>query len=134
MSLSDLGSQTAAVARQLNANSAARLTVEVSEALARLDAAVERLTRLAERPIPKALTLDEAAAQLSVSPRTLARMAKQGLLRTTTLGRRVLVPVSELDRLLAPPEQMTQQRPPAARRAPVGRDEAAALRAAIRRR
>lgn len=109
--------------------------MELSEALARLDAAVERLTQLtAQRPLPKALTLDEAAAQLSVSPRTLARMAKENQLRTVTLGRRVLVPVTELERLLEPPAPAKPTAPARDRGAPSGNTEAAAVRSALRRR
>jgi excisionase family DNA binding protein len=43
------------------------------------------------------LTLEQAAERLSVSPRTISRMAASGRLRTSTVGRRVLVHRDSLD-------------------------------------
>ena len=104
--------------------------------LLRMEAAVDALVRLAARPEePGALTLTQAAQRLSISPRTLARMAKAGEVRTVTLGRRVLVPTSELARLLEPAEAPVRPlAAPKRRAAPSGADEAASLRAALRRR
>jgi excisionase family DNA binding protein len=43
------------------------------------------------------LTLDDCAAHLQVSPRTVARLIKRGQFRTCRVGRRVLVRVADLD-------------------------------------
>jgi excisionase family DNA binding protein len=132
MSLSDLGSQTAVV-HSLNMSSAPK---SAEELLLRMEAAVEALVKLAARPVePGALTLAQAAQRLSVSARTLGRMAKAGEVRTVTLGRRVLVPTSEIVRLLEPAEAPPRALASAKRReAPSGAAEAASLRAALRRR
>jgi excisionase family DNA binding protein len=45
------------------------------------------------------LTRVEAAALLRVSPRSVDKLIKRGLLRPVLLGRRVLLPMRELHRL-----------------------------------
>jgi len=51
-------------------------------------------------PSRAALTMQEAAAALGVSRSHLYGLADRGELRLIRLGRRTLVPVSELDRLV----------------------------------
>ena len=46
------------------------------------------------------VTLEAAAQLLTVSVRTLQRMHKRGKIRFARLGSRVVVPASEVDRLL----------------------------------
>ena len=54
-----------------------------------------------EKPFQKlALTREEAAGFLSLSPATLDRLTKRGLLRPSRATRRPLFPVSELERFL----------------------------------
>lgn len=52
-------------------------------------------------PAPGAvlLSLDQAAALLGLSRRSLERMSQAGTLTTRRIGRRVLVPRAEVDRL-----------------------------------
>ena len=45
---------------------------------------------------PLAVDLKQAAALVSVSVHTLRRYVRQGKLRSTRIGRRVVVPLSEL--------------------------------------
>jgi excisionase family DNA binding protein len=50
---------------------------------------------------PRALTLAEAAERLTVSPRTLRRMAQDNLVKVVKVSaRRLVVPESEVARLL----------------------------------
>lgn len=50
----------------------------------------------------KALTLKEAAARLSISPRTLWTLAHvDGVIAYARIGRRVVYPVASLDSFLA---------------------------------
>lgn len=49
----------------------------------------------------KAFSIAEAAESAGVSRSTIKVQIAQGRLRVTRLGRRVLIPVAELDRLLA---------------------------------
>lgn len=52
--------------------------------------------------VPKlALTIDEACQALTVSRWTLNELIAKGRLRTVMAGRRRLVPLTELERLLA---------------------------------
>jgi len=48
-----------------------------------------------------AVGIAEGAQSLSVHPDTLRRAAKSGRLRTIRVARRVLIPASELERVLA---------------------------------
>ena len=84
------------------------VTPALDSALAR---AIEELidakvaAALAERtPSPESTpwrTLPEAAEYLKVSPRTIARLVKQGRLRVSHVGRRVLVHTAERTLLLS---------------------------------
>jgi excisionase family DNA binding protein len=47
------------------------------------------------------LSMRDAAAELGVDPRTLRRLVERGRIRTTSLGRRRLVPREDIDRLLS---------------------------------
>lgn len=49
-----------------------------------------------------ALSMAEAAAALSISTKTLRRMVAEGRLRPMRVGRRVLVPRTELERITQP--------------------------------
>jgi excisionase family DNA binding protein len=49
---------------------------------------------------PDAVSIPEAAGKLGVSQRTVERRIADGSLRVVRLGRRVLVPQTEVDRLL----------------------------------
>lgn len=52
--------------------------------------------------MPKlALTLGESAEALRVSVRTVERLLQRGRLRAKSIGRRRVIPVSELERFLA---------------------------------
>lgn len=69
------------------------------------EAVLELLLSLRERlgaELPLVLTMRAAALQLSVSAVTLRRMVAKGELETVTVGRRVMVPKSELFRLATP--------------------------------
>jgi len=63
--------------------------------------------------LPNALTryaysLDEAAESISLSRRSLYHLIESGELRTVKLGRRRLVPRSELERLCQPAEEQSE--------------------------
>jgi hypothetical protein len=49
---------------------------------------------------PRALKLKDAASYLSISPASLRRLIKRGLIKPNLALRHYLVPVSELDRFL----------------------------------
>jgi excisionase family DNA binding protein len=48
------------------------------------------------------LSLEEAAKLISVSTFTLRRQIKCGTLKVARIGRRLVIPVSELEKLLRP--------------------------------
>ena len=50
---------------------------------------------------PAAYSIAEAAAQLSVSRRHLYRLIDTGAIRRVKIGQRVVIPASEIDRLIA---------------------------------
>lgn len=74
--------------------------------LARLTDTVERLEQLVERLIARevapspGLTRAEAAEMLRVSVRSLATMIDRGDIRVVRFGTRIVVPRTEIDRLL----------------------------------
>jgi excisionase family DNA binding protein len=75
----------------------------VKEALLALGEAIER--ELAARPVapPAAgLSITEAAAMLGISRATLERRIQRGEVTIRRLGRRVIVPRAEVERLLGP--------------------------------
>jgi excisionase family DNA binding protein len=57
---------------------------------------------VAEKIEPKALTVKDACRALSVSRSHLYNLTDGGQLRRVKLGNRVLIPASEVDRVLAP--------------------------------
>ncbi|MGA3354791.1 MAG: helix-turn-helix domain-containing protein [Acidimicrobiales bacterium] len=59
---------------------------------------------------PQALSIAEAASRLGVHRQTLRAAIRRGELPAARLGRRWLVPVAALDRLLAPPLTTTHDR------------------------
>lgn len=108
-------------------------------------AKVERLLALLEAkeaiPLREIHTRAEACALLGgISLKTLDRMVRKGLISACHLGMKPRggIPRSEIQRLATP--AAPQQKPPSARRAPPSRaertakDEAAAIRAALKRR
>jgi predicted site-specific integrase-resolvase len=53
------------------------------------------------RELPRAISRRVAALTLGISLRTLDNWRKRGVIRTVTIEGRVLVPLSEIERLLA---------------------------------
>jgi excisionase family DNA binding protein len=118
MSQSDLGSQTAAI-DGLNMSSAAQ---SADELLLRLEAAVDALTRMAARPtLPLVLTVKAAAAQLSVSERTMRTLLATGEVASVLVGGRRMVPGAELERVAARATATSVKPDLAPRRVPRGR-------------
>lgn len=76
------------------------LLVAVVEGLRELKIAVEGSAQL-----PMVLTTKRAARELSVSSTTLKLMIKRQLLHTVMIGRRRMVPASEIRRLATPVEK-----------------------------
>jgi hypothetical protein len=60
-----------------------------------------------------AVSLAEAEEMTSISRFTLRRQIKLGLLNTARIGRRLVIPVAELEKLIRPKEQGTQVETPA---------------------
>lgn len=58
---------------------------------------------------PKAFGIKAAAKGIGVSERTIIRMIADGRLRSIRIGRRVLVPLSEIERLTRIPEAVGAQ-------------------------
>ena len=50
---------------------------------------------------PKCVSVDAAAELLDVTPLTVRRMIKRGELRASHIGRRVVIRLADLDKLLA---------------------------------
>jgi excisionase family DNA binding protein len=57
--------------------------------------------------LPRAVGIKEAAAALSVSTDSLRRLIKRGTLRSSRIGKRVVIPITELDRLLGGTQETT---------------------------
>ena len=57
-----------------------------------------------------AVSVAEAAASLSIAARTIRAWVACGRIRCVRLGRRVVIPVSELQRLVALPETHPHER------------------------
>lgn len=58
------------------------------------------MTSTATSPRPAALSIPEAAAQLGISRSHLYGLLDAGVIRSVRLGRRRLIPASEIDRVL----------------------------------
>lgn len=72
-----------------------------------------RIDRLEERfkPLPTCLSLVEAAKHLGVSLSTMKRMVASREIQTATIGKRSMVPMSELTRVSTPdPLKPAQQK------------------------
>lgn len=73
----------------------------------------DRIERLEGRFRPEAtvLSLVAASKQLGVSLSTMKRMVANNEIRTATIGKREMIPISELTRLATPdPERPAQQK------------------------
>jgi len=53
-----------------------------------------------ERIPPLVVGIDEAARLLSLSPHTIRKYEREGRIRATRLGRRVLFPMEEIHRII----------------------------------
>ena len=60
---------------------------------------------VADQPaaVPAALSINGCAKMLGISRDTVYRLARERKLRLVKLGTRTVVPVSEIERVLAPP-------------------------------
>lgn len=68
----------------------------------RLDALLQRVLRISQReglPPPAAISMERAAAELGLTPRSVSRLARRSLLSLVDVGGEKRVPVSELERL-----------------------------------
>lgn len=57
-----------------------------------------------------AVSPDQAAARLGLGRSLTYAMLKDGRLRYVRAGRRILIPISELERFLAPPTETRRRR------------------------
>src|SRR5882724_4609664 len=73
------------------------VTLELRSIRAELRQLTDRL-----KPLPMCLSFTAAALQLSISVATIKRMVRDGRLPTVTLGRRRLVPQTEIEHLARP--------------------------------
>ena len=73
---------------------------------------------------PLAVDVREAARLTAVSPYTIRRYIQRGTLRAVRIGRRVLVPFDELERLVRGPDGQVGQRPRTSG-LPISREESA---------
>lgn len=110
---------------------------DVVSMLERIERRLETLEQKLEQQAQQRHALDfrDAARLMSLSLRSVARLAKSGELRTVRLGGRVLVPMSEVVRLSTP--KASSKGGPLVRPSlsPAnGKAEASALRAVLRRR
>lgn len=60
---------------------------------------------------PMAVSLKQAAEMLSVSTFTLRRMIKRKAIRTANISRRVVIPMTELRRLVRPVDGSFSEQP-----------------------
>lgn len=70
---------------------------------------LREIRELVTAPLPKAMTFDRAARELSISIPTLRRMVRRGEISTVKISRRMMIPASEVERLTTPPEQKSRQ-------------------------
>jgi hypothetical protein len=107
--------------------------MEMERELRRISAALELITqRIGVPELPSVLTKKRAAKELSVSVSKLKRMIRDGRIFTVEIGRTQMVPAREIERLATPVETKTRK----AKKTPlrvVGADEAAKVRAALKR-
>lgn len=92
----------------------AEAMAEMSSQLKQIREEIGRIAeRLVERPggtLPRVLTKDQAAKQLSISVRKLRGLIRDGLVVTVPIGRRNLIPLSEVERM-ADPAPVGQKQP-----------------------
>jgi excisionase family DNA binding protein len=58
-----------------------------------------------------AVGLDEAAKMTSVSRFTLRRQIKRGVIKVARVGRRLVIPISELEKLVSPSVSSNESHP-----------------------
>lgn len=99
----DLDAAVAALAEVIAAAVARRLAPTIHETLAvgGGQGVAHIPIRRREAPPRTAYTVSEAAESLGISPRQVYRLADTGQLRTTTIGRRRLVPADALREFIA---------------------------------
>lgn len=61
------------------------------------------------RPEPTCFSLKDAATRLGVSLSTMKRMVAEGEIQTATIGKREMIPLSELTRVSTPDTQRPAQ-------------------------
>ncbi len=106
---------------------------DVRGALERLEKAVVALTAQMQPALPLLLTVKAAAAQLSVSERTMRTLLATGEVASVVVGGRRMVPSAELVRLAQPVALDAVRQERAARRARVSVDGELAALAVLRR-
>jgi len=79
-----------------------------------VEALLEELRRVlrSAAPEPMAVSVEDAAARLSVSPSTVRRLIGARKLLTVRIGGRVLVPTTELRRVTTPEQRLPAGRGP----------------------
>lgn len=122
MGLIEAGSQTDAIARGLNMGS---VSADILRLLERLEAAVGRL-EMQRQALPLVLTVKAAAAQLSVSERTMRALLARGEVASVLVGGRRMVASAELQRVATPADAVATTKKTASRR-PLGMDVDAEL-------
>ena len=101
----------------------------LARALREVRETIERSSLNHER---RSYTMEEAARALSISDSTVRRMVRSGAIRSVRIGKRMVVPASEVTRLLTP--KPIPQRNKAPKRVAPLQDELAAMRASVKRR
>jgi excisionase family DNA binding protein len=61
----------------------------------------ENMNAIATREI-KAVTIDDAAKMTSLGKSTIIRLIREGKLKATRIGKRVVIPVPEIEKLISP--------------------------------
>lgn len=108
----------------------ASIEEQLSVLAASLGRVVERLDT--EGTLPKVLTKRRAAKELSISLSKLNRLIRDGRLLTVEIGRRRMIPSTEVEKLARPASSSSRKVRLHAISSP--EEEAKAMRAAIRRR
>lgn len=104
----------------------------------RLDEILEelkRLSRLMESPGPRLFKYGQAAKALGVSVTTVKQLIRDGELATVKIGKRPMIPMSEIERLSTPaaPKSTSSRAPRRRRGQRDAKAEAAALRQALKK-
>ena len=111
------------------------MTDEIATALARMEAKIDQLARGGRAGEPPRLLSKRLAARLLGIDRdeTLAKLLASGNLRTVTVAGRIFIPLAEVDRLEREGTTRTGQKPHRKIGAASGGDEAAKIRALVKR-